>query len=211
MNPQLLVLASGTFGQDVARRLAHGTGTSRREVTLMEIDEGTHPSLWPHADVIVLATSQERPHLFEATDRAAFAWRVPWLGVYPTATEMRCGPVVIPGRTACYECYARRRNQHRRPDPGTTSPENDRYPTGYPEHHVGIAAALARQAIEEALGTAPDDEQALGGTVRSFDQVTGATSRASVVAVDRCARCRTRVGSEELWRQLATIDEGRTA
>ncbi|HET6357066.1 TOMM precursor leader peptide-binding protein [Streptomyces sp.] len=209
MNRQLLVLASGAFGKDVARRLEHGSRERGHDITLMEIDEGTHPSLWPRADLIMLTTSHERPRIDEAADRAAFAWGTPWFGVHTTATEVLCGPVVVPGRTACHQCYARRRNQHRRPEHGTSG-TGDRHPTGYPVHHVGVAAAFARQAVEEAL-RAPGDEEAIGGTVRKFDQITGATSRASVIAVDRCARCRTAATGDELWRRLASINEGRTA
>ncbi|WNM29184.1 TOMM precursor leader peptide-binding protein [Streptomyces sp. Li-HN-5-11] len=208
MNRQLLVLASEAFGKDVARRLERGSRDRGHDITTMETDEGTHPSLWPRADLIVLATSHERPRINEAADQAAFAWGIPWFGVHTTPTEVLCGPVVVPGRTACHQCYVRRRNQHRRPGHG--GPEKaDRHPTGYPVHHVGIAAAFARQAVEEALS--PPDDEAIGGTVRKFDQITGATRRAAVIAVDRCARCRTGATSDELWRRLVSIGEGRTA
>ncbi|MFF7727403.1 TOMM precursor leader peptide-binding protein [Streptomyces sp. NPDC008001] len=209
MNRHLLVLASGAFGKDVARRLEHGPREAGHALTVMEIDEGTHPSLWPRADLIVLATSHERPRIDEAADRAAFAWGTPWFGVHTTATEVLCGPVVVPGRTACHQCYVRRRNQHRRAGHGTAGP-GDRHPTGYPVHHVGIATAFARQAVEEALRPAAGEEE-IGGTVRKFDQITGATSRASVIAVDRCTRCRTAATGDELRHLLASITEGRTA
>ncbi|MEV6978344.1 TOMM precursor leader peptide-binding protein [Kitasatospora sp. NPDC093806] len=204
MNRHLLVLASGPFGKDVARRLERDCDT--HDVTVQEIDEGTHPSLWPHADLIVLATSQERPRIAEALDHAAFDWRVPWFGIHTTATDVLCGPVVVPGRTACHRCYVRRRDQHQRPG-HTAAPGDDRYPTGYPRHHVGIAAAFALHAVDEALRG--PEENAPYATVRRFDQIAGTTSRSSVVAVDRCTRCRAQATSEPLWRALATIDEGR--
>ncbi len=200
-NHRLLVLASGSFGKSVARRLDR---TYR--VVLQEIDDGTHPSLWPASDAIVLATSHERPRIAEALDRSCFAWRRPWFAVHSSATEVQCGPVVIPGRTACHQCFARRRSQHRRPEHPTAA-TGERYPSGYPEHHVGIAAGFARQAVHEVFGE--PEGAGIGGTVRRFDQVSGATSRATVVAVDRCPRCRTRSTSDGLWRELATIGEGR--
>uniref|UniRef100_A0AAU3GU00 TOMM leader peptide-binding protein n=1 Tax=Streptomyces sp. NBC_01401 TaxID=2903854 RepID=A0AAU3GU00_9ACTN len=208
MNRQLLVLASGPFGKGVARRLEQGAAERGYDTALQEIDQGTHPSLWPRAELIVLATSHERPRIAEATDRAAFAWGTPWFGVHTTATEVVCGPVVVPGRTACRECYVRRRAQHRRPGHDTAAVGDDRYPTGFPVHDVGIAAAFAQQAVDEVFAT-PEDDGAPGGTVRKFDQISGATHRSSVVAVDRCGRCRTPATSDELWRQLASIDEGR--
>ncbi|MEU0987184.1 TOMM precursor leader peptide-binding protein [Streptomyces sp. NPDC005953] len=208
MNRQLLLLASGAFGKDVAQRLQHDPQQNQHDITVLEMDNGTHPSLWPRADLIMVATAQERPRINEATDRAAFAWGTPWFGVHTTATEVLCGPVVIPGRTACHQCYDRRRNQHKRTE-HPAADTGDRYPSGYPVHHVGVAAAFARQAVAEALRPAEDDEP-IGGTVRKFDQITGATSRATVTAVNRCTRCRTAATSDDLWGRLAAIDEGRT-
>ncbi|MEU5399954.1 TOMM precursor leader peptide-binding protein [Streptomyces sp. NPDC005963] len=208
MNRQLLLLASGAFGKDVAQRFESGSEAYPHHVTVVEIDNGTHPSLWPRADLIVVATAQERPRINEATDRAAFAWGTPWFGVHTTSTEVVCGPVVIPGRTACHQCYERRRDQHKRTEHSTADP-GDRHPTGYPVHHVGVAAAFARQAVDEALRP-PEDEEAIGATVRKFDQISGATSRTTVTAVNRCTRCRTAATSTDLWSRLAAIDEGRT-
>ncbi|RCG30556.1 hypothetical protein DQ384_14725 [Sphaerisporangium album] len=199
----LLVLASGPFGKDVAGRLER-----HFSATVQDIEDGTHPSAWPHADLIVLATSHERPRIAEALDRAAFAWRIPWFAVLAGATDIQCGPLVLPGRTACHRCFVRRRDQHVRAGHAdhAAAANDGRYPSGYPGHHVGIATAFARQAVAEAFGErAPG---ALGGTVRRFNQISGATSRASVVAVDRCLRCRPRPTSEDLWRGLAASDKG---
>ena len=205
MTCSLLILASGAFGRDVAGRLAQWYPAA----TLQEIDDGTHPSLWPHADLMVLATSREFPRVAEALDRAAFAWLVPWFAVHAHAVQVQCGPVVVPGLTACYQCFVRRREQHRRPGyaVGTADAADDRFPSGYPSHHVGIAAAFARQAVHEAFG-APDSDR-LTGTVRMFDQVSGVTSRSSVVAVNRCSRCRASSINGELWHRLAAADGGR--
>ncbi|MFD4532216.1 TOMM precursor leader peptide-binding protein [Kitasatospora sp. NPDC058397] len=202
MEKHLLVLAAGPFGKDVADRLKR-----RYRVTRQEVDSGTHPSLWPHADLIVLATSHERPRIAEALDRAAFAWRIPWIAVHAGATEVQCGPVVVPGRTACHQCFVRRREQHKRPE-HPTSGSGDRHPSGYPVHHVGVAAAFACQAVDEVFGAS--EAAGIGGTVRRFDQVSGMTSKATVVAVDRCPRCRARVAGDELWRELAPIEEGQS-
>ncbi|MGP3911361.1 hypothetical protein [Nonomuraea sp. 10N515B] len=199
MSYSLLILAAGSFGHAVAGRLRRTCPAGVR-TAVQAADEGTHPSLWPYADLIVLATAHERPRLAEAVDRAAHAWRVPWFPVTMTATEVRCGPVVVPGRTACHSCYVKRRAQHGRP-PGP----GERPVTGYPEHHVGIAAGFARQAIDEARGgPAPGS---IGATVRTFGQVDGVTASAGVVAVDRCPRCRKadRDAAAELRRMFERV------
>jgi bacteriocin biosynthesis cyclodehydratase domain-containing protein len=190
---QMLILASGAFGSAVTDRLG-----GLYETTVQNVDAGTHPSMWPYADLMILSVSHERPRIAAGLDQASFAWGVPWLEICLEPTEVRVGPVVVPGRTACYACFLRRRAQHRRVEP--TSAGTDKHPTGFAAHHVGIAAAFARQAVCEVF--APDPE-ALGGTVRRFNLVSGATSRSAVVATDRCARCRRRHSSEGLWRELA--------
>jgi bacteriocin biosynthesis cyclodehydratase domain-containing protein len=196
---RILLLTADDFGRAVGDRLR-----DLPAATVLEIDKGTHPSQWPYADLIVLATGHERPQLAEALDRAAFAWRIPWFPIYTTSTTVQCGPVVVPGATACLQCFVRRRAQH-----AGQSRANARYETdvafSHPPHHVGIAAGLARQAVREALGSPPVNS--VGGTVRTFDQVNGSISKAAVVAVDRCPRCRAgnaESRSDELWRLLAS-------
>ncbi|MFI6499660.1 TOMM precursor leader peptide-binding protein [Nonomuraea typhae] len=200
-----VLLAAGPFGLAVAERLSGSKDLSELyTTTVLDIDTGTHPSLWPHADLFVLAVSHERPRIADAVDRAAFAWGTPWLESCLETTDIRVGPVVVPGCTACYRCFVNRRRQHRRLDP---PPARERHPTGFAVHHAGIAAGLTRQAMAEAFG-APDPAR-LGGGVRRFSLVTGATSRSDVVAGDRCPRCRIPVDSTELWRRMSGWRESR--
>lgn len=179
---ELLVLTSDSFGNAVGERLRPVA-----RVTVQDMASGTHPSLWPHAELIVLATSNERPQIADAVDRMSFAWGIPWFAVHAGATEVSCGPVVIPGVTACHGCYVRGRQQHRL-NPEATNQDIQAPPAGHPRHHAGIAAGLARQAVDEVFGG--HRPTALGGTVRRFDQITGATSRSEVVATNNCRRCR---------------------
>ncbi len=204
IDPQVLILASGEFGNKVARRLA-----SDYSCTILDVERGTHPSLWPRTDLIVLATDAERPWLSHAIDRTAFVRSIPWFPVYPRATDLHCGPVVIPGQTACYWCFERRRKQHGRSS-GQSSPDAAP-PSGYPLYEVGICVGLARQAISEAFEGPVS--RTLGGTVRMFNVISGTLNMMPVVAVDRCQRCRGRFGSDEaerheLWRRLQAVTEG---
>ncbi|GAA3389002.1 TOMM precursor leader peptide-binding protein [Cryptosporangium minutisporangium] len=189
--PSILVLTGGTFGDRVGSLLRRS-----RAATVQSVDpHGTHPGFWPHADLVVLATGFERPRLAELVDRMAFHWDRSWFPVFATATTLVSGPVVVPGRTACYQCYTRRRDQHRGADDAGRPDVEFAQPTP----HVDIAVALAEQSLDEVLH---------GGaaTVRTFDQVSGGLSRSSVLAVNRCRRCRPKLEDEEnseLWQHLA--------
>lgn len=204
--PSILVLTAGTFGEQVGAGLRARHGASVQPVE----PGGTHPSWWPHADLVILATSQERVRLAGVVDRSSFAWGRRWFPIYSSPTVIYCGPVVVPGKTACYQCFLRRREQHRNPAVPAAADAVPEAAPAHPRHHVSIAVALAEQAIADAMA-GPDDD-AIGGTVRLFDQVGGGTSRADVVAVDRCPRCRpvpddTR--EHELWGTLAAASTRR--
>ena len=207
---ETLILASGEFGAAVTERLAPLV-----RATVHDIGHGTHPSMWPHADLIVLATSPERPRVAEAVDATAFVRGIPWLPVVARATEVQVGPVVVPGSTPCHRCHLRRREQH-----GVSAVDLDGAPgaatTGFARHHISIATALVRQAVHEACEAlaaaappaasttvgAPDAGPASEvGTVRRFNLVSGHLTRATVTAVDGCPRCRGRFGSREEFRQ----------
>ncbi|MFF5423868.1 MULTISPECIES: TOMM precursor leader peptide-binding protein [unclassified Streptomyces] len=189
-DPRLLILTAGAFGAAVAE----GLGARHPGTTVLDVSQGTHPSLWPDSDLIVLAAGQDREVLADMVDASAHAWKRPWFPVQAGPLDLRCGPVVVPGRTACHRCYTRRRAQHTPPttDRTTGADTGAQHVSGYAPHHVAIAVGLAGQAVREALAGPgePGAAEGIGGTVRVFGLVEGTTSSAAVVAVDRCDRCR---------------------
>jgi bacteriocin biosynthesis cyclodehydratase domain-containing protein len=201
VSPETLYLFSGEFGRAVVERL-HPSAPG----PMQDIGDGTHPSLWPHADLIVLATASDRPRIAEAVDRTAFLRGVPWLSIVGRATEIQVGPVVVPGRTPCHRCSEKRRRQHGLVPPTQVSAERSAgpQPTRPAEfvllrHHVSLAVALADQALAQMQGLPVDHEVA--ATVRTFNVINGAVTAGAVVAVDNCDRCRGRFGPREETRQ----------
>ncbi len=190
----MLVLTVDAFGEEVAARLARTVRTTGHDVS-----HGTHQSLWPAADLIVLSGAREQPRIAEAIDAASFVRARPWFPISWHGNEIHVGPVVRPGRTACFRCFTRRRDQHTRPDAlAAATDQPAAAPTGHARHHVAIASSLAAQAVREALAPAADVAVSrvpapdLGASVRVFNQVTGAPAKVPVVAVDGCRRCGTR-------------------
>ncbi|MEV0608379.1 TOMM precursor leader peptide-binding protein [Polymorphospora rubra] len=173
--PTLLIVASGGFGHRVADRLAAGYPGST-------VTDADRPQSRPDADIVVVAGEYDRAAVAEAVDRAAFTARRPWFPVLLDHPDLRCGPVVVPGRTACHDCF-RRRRKHGGPDTWTV----ERPVPGYADHHVGLAVALARRAVRDAR---TPSAQLPGAWVRTVNLVTGTSGRHGVVAVDGCPRCR---------------------
>ena len=135
---------------------------------------------------LIAVYSGHDPALREALDDASFSHGVASFGIELLPTRIVCGPVVIPGQSACYGCYLRRIAQH-----GTTEQSTDPVAStrgideGFTAAHLGIAHGFLRRSLHEVLHGTTD----VGGTVRSFDLTTGTVSRAPTIAVDRCDRC----------------------
>ncbi|HEY0494638.1 MAG TPA: hypothetical protein VGD48_02780 [Kutzneria sp.] len=141
------------------------------------------------AEMIVAVHSGRDEELRDALDRLGFERGIPTVGVELLPTRIVCGPAVIPGATACYSCYLRRTEQHQ--DPARTDGIGEAtrgLPDGFGRMHLAIAHGLLTLAVAE-LRAQP---AGLGGTVRTFDLVSGMLSTAPTVAVDRCSRCSAR-------------------
>lgn len=201
--PETLYLAAGNFGHAVAQQLQ-----TQYPGRIHDVAPGTHPSMWPYAQTLVLATGAERPRIADAVDQACFQRGIPWIHVVARAAEIQVGPVVIPGRTACCRCSERRRRQHRLALP-SSHPERDsaENPSEFAllKHHTSLAAALTRQAFSEIAEAASGGPAA--GTVRSVNLVSGTITCAPTVGTDNCARCGSRFGPKSearqaLWAEL---------
>lgn len=185
--PVTAYLPQGRFGQAVVERLAGP------QDAVLPVDHGLVYASVPYADRLVMVADADRTALREALDEVSFTRSVPSLGLELTPTELRCGPLVVPGRTACYSCCARRRRQHGyRP----LSDDVEPLPQGYARHHVVIAAGLVALALSTLAAPAAgagsggaDNDSELGGQVWTVDLVSGLTSLARTVATDRCRTC----------------------
>ena len=185
--PVTAYLPQGRFGHAVVERLVGP------QDAVLPVDHGLVYASVPYADRLVMVADADRTALREALDEVSFTRSVPSLGLELTPTELRCGPLVVPGRTACYSCCARRRRQHGyRPLPDDVEP----LPQGYARHHVVIAAGLVALALSTLAAPAAgagsggaDNDSELGGQVWTVALVSGLTSLARTVATDRCRTC----------------------
>ncbi|MCT9089603.1 TOMM precursor leader peptide-binding protein [Streptomyces sp. ASQP_92] len=193
-----LYLVRDAFGEQYAEAYAISPVV---RVTGEELPDDTRLA---RAGTIVVVHSGRLEELRDAVDRFGFERGVPTVGLELLPTRIVCGPAVIPGATACYACYLRRIEQHRDPaQPYDVGPATRGLPEGFGRPHLAIAHGLLTLALAE-LRTGPTG---LGGTVRTFDLVTGTLSSAPTVAVDRCARCgeRLRAAAPDAVASLAGL------
>ena len=189
--PVTVYLPQGGFARAVAARLA-GDGD-----VVVPVDQGLVSAYIPYADRAVLIADPDQSGLREDLDTLSFTRSMPSLGLELFPTELRCGPLVVPGRSACYRCYDRRRRQHGyRPLPPEVSSGHGPLEQAYAHHHVLLGAGLISLALQalDAPGPrdpAPTDADVapIGGQVWTIDLVSGITTCSPTVAVDRCETC----------------------
>lgn len=184
--PQCLYVVRGTFG----RRLAdHRRVPAELRMSFEDFQGGAAPP----ADVVVPVHSGSDAGLRDMVDDLCARRGTPSVGIQLLPTRMVCGPVVVPGRTACHACYRRRTAQHA----GTARPYDvdaalSGLDEGFGPQHVAIASGLLELALTEITAGAPG----IGGTVRTFSLVSGAVSASATVSVNRCPRCGDRFAEE---------------
>ena len=199
--PVTAYLPQGGFARAVATRLA-GPGD-----VIIPVDHGLVSAYIPYADRAVLIADPDQSGLREDLDTLSFTRSIPSLGLELFPTELRCGPLVVPGRSACYRCYDRRRRQHGyRPLPPEVVSEHGPLEQAYAHHHVLLGAgliSLALQALDRRGAAVPgaggaggadgvavgEDVPDIGGQVWTIDLVSGITTCSPTVAVDRCETC----------------------
>ncbi|MFB9903836.1 hypothetical protein [Allokutzneria oryzae] len=137
-------------------------------------------------DVIVPVHAGSDPDLRDEVDRICAERGTPSVGLQLLPTKIVCGPVVVPGHTACHSCYRRRSAQHaakaRHLDVDASL---SGLPLGFGAQHLAVASGL----LELALTEIAEGVTGIGGTVRTFNLVSGSVTAAVTVAVDRCPRC----------------------
>ncbi|RJF43777.1 cyclodehydratase [Actinomyces sp. 2119] len=181
--PVTAYLFQGEFGRGVVRRLADS-----RDVVL-SADGGLDASQVPEADRLVLVADSGQEELREGLDRLSFARGVPSVALERHRAELRCGPLVVPGSTACYRCYRCGRRRHLRPHRVGTG-ESALLPRGRGQHVV-LAIGLIALALDgvDSRGPFADLPGEPTGQVWSADLVAGTTSCSRIVGVQRCATC----------------------
>jgi len=142
----------------------------------------------PPADVALVAPAPFELPLLRAWNRRLLETDTPWLQVLPYDGRFAAiGPLVLPGDTACNECYRRRRFANE--DDPRAQTALDASPAAYPETPA-LAAALAGLAATVALDWIATRDASLPGTLFVLELDDGIrVSRHHVHRVPRCPAC----------------------
>jgi oxazoline/thiazoline synthase len=139
---------------------------------------------------VVVVDDYLQPELDEL-NRRHVADGTPWALVKPTGTEAWLGPIVRPGETACWACFAQRIRGNRQVERYLERKDGAvRWVPGHaPAAAAGVqaAATLLGAAVQRFVATGRGD--ALEGTLVTLDLATLATERHAAIRQPQCPVC----------------------
>jgi bacteriocin biosynthesis cyclodehydratase domain-containing protein len=145
------------------------------------------------ADLVMLALPRPAPALLAAANAASLSQGVPLLPVVLDGSEAVIGPTVLPGRSACCECFRQRLISNAafpdddaayadhldRPASGVTLPE-------WPPFTAAVASLAAMEAVRLATRFT---EPLTVGQVLFLDALSGSHRISRVWKLPRCPAC----------------------
>ena len=179
-----VICGIGEFGDAVAEVLA---GSIAQTVRVSSEDLESVFALRPSR--VILSLWRPAPALADRVDELAHLHSVPWLPIVAEHPIVRMGPLIVPGASACHQCFAGRRIQH---EPRAEAmlalyqayDENPAYgPSGHLPHHARTAAGTAITL----LGDGP--RPAEPGLAITYSPVHARLAAHHVVAAHGCERC----------------------
>lgn len=182
----MLIFTAGNLGRAIGDRLrqSHGAGCFDllESVTRLE-------SLVKDEVFVGVATWRPYPGICRMIDEVCFMYGIRWSMVELHGDTLTCGPLVVPTKSACHDCFIRRTASH------FNSPEWERTirkfydlnleagVMGYPNALVEIGASAL---VDDATNTSG------GGRVRTIDVVSSVVRESEVIGIHNCPRCRSR-------------------
>lgn len=207
------LLVQGRFGPDVAARTARLCAErpgGRHTVTTTPVTgRGLVGAWWGPADLRVLIAGRESQALVRYLDRTCHEERVNLLIVTRDHPRLVLGPLVLPGRTACAGCAARRADQHDATR-AASAPLREAYdqdltlePGGHLASHVRLAAAQILSVADDLQDGA---DSPWAGSISTLNLHDGSMQRSAVVGIHGCPRCRvTPPLADSTWRSLTHL------
>lgn len=184
---ELLAATTGRTIADVDRRLSEaeihvvGSGATAAAVARLVDASTAEWSAPPRAGLVVAAPAETELHLLSGWNERCLETRMTWMQVLPYDGRFAAvGPVVVPGETACHECFLVRRDS-------TISPSRDRTHGRYlasPAIDAVLAGLAAHVALSHILGSGDP------GTLLAVELAPDLRcSRHFVYRVPRCPAC----------------------
>lgn len=179
------LLSVGPFGNAVAEYLRR----FRNDVTETTVTDESSVRL-EIARITAVAAWRPVPKLCERLNELSFQWQRPFVPLIVESAALRLGPLVIPGRGACWRCWEQRSKQHSEwlLAQSALSQHYSANPDVGPQGYLAPFAMMAATRIAEAIEDL-DSSSAVAGYVWQIDMISRAITTGVVVGVHDCPRC----------------------
>jgi bacteriocin biosynthesis cyclodehydratase domain-containing protein len=183
------VLAAGPFGEktgSILRDLVPGL-----VITSCTTRNAINPSFWPNALVHVVVAWRPVRRLLELVNRMSYAWRTPLVAAVIEEPELVIGPAIIPGLSACYNCYERRSLQHceRSQARAALLDHYDLNPVSGPTGYLNVFSDLTAVRLAQMVQQVESEPRLVAGKVWRFDMMRRQAAVSTVVGVHGCSYC----------------------
>jgi bacteriocin biosynthesis cyclodehydratase domain-containing protein len=182
---KLVVLHEGRFGEAVAGRIAERVGDVHAAPLTGSL--GRLESLLAGAGFVAVPLWRRYAGECDLLDAACARFGVPWSGVVLEDASLVGGPIVSPGRGACYACYRRRWLAH------SAVPEREQViEQAYArDPSLGVPGFLPSVAAIAAAGLLLDraEHEIAAGRIRRVDLLRCQVEETRTVRVHGCPRC----------------------
>jgi bacteriocin biosynthesis cyclodehydratase domain-containing protein len=186
-SPSIHVLSVGPFGDAVSRHLRR----LHRDVVDVTPDD-----LFSNGDAVstsrinVLVAWRPVQRLCQAMDEISHRWNTPFIPVIADSMILRVGPVIVPGKGGCWNCWTKRSKQHPAWTEDRSSLLNyyDSHPQEGPKGYLEPFAVMACAQTSGVIDTL-DHSGVLPGQIWQIDMVTLRVTTSKLVGVHDCARC----------------------
>jgi bacteriocin biosynthesis cyclodehydratase domain-containing protein len=197
------VLAVGQFGES-ASAILKGL-LSPVVVTSSGAGNMMNPSLWPDARLHMVVAWRPVPKVANLVNRLCFARHTPFVVAAAEEPGLIVGPAVVPGLSACYECFEQRVLQHcPRPQVRTALHRDyDLNPQSGPKGYLSVFCDLAAVRLAQVAREVETAPHHAAGRVWWFDMMRRHATIGRVVGVHGCRWCG--LGRDERKRSYAAM------
>lgn len=178
----MLVIVNGTFGKSVHKALADA-----EPVAMLEWCEDDLQEKIAGAEFAIFANWRDCHAEFQQFDAIAADKGLTWCPIRPMGGTLVIAPLIVPGQSACFDCYQRRFLCHDL-DPQRVlarqfafSRDSEIGAPGHIEPMAHLAAAWALKLAEDPVENA--------GRVITIDLFSFAITDARAVRIHGCKRC----------------------
>jgi hypothetical protein len=181
------LLTAGSFGESVADRLAQ-----EYEISSLSLfsEQNVISEFIKSGNYLAVAAWRDYPEVFNFIDQICWKYKIRWSLAYIDGVDLCCGPLIVPEKGTCFNCFQRRSDSHQKSPDRLQSlrqyytGNNNRGVEGYVQPMVEIAVS---SLIEDKI--APSH---LAGKFRKINVLTANVMESENIGIHGCALCRSK-------------------